>query len=67
MQNVDKYIKLIKEMYPYIKSEVIQAIQMGPPPQDHVCEPTCQDCEWYNWGLSFKERIDKGEFDEFNS
>lgn len=66
-KDLDKYIKLIKEFYPYIKQEVIQAIEMGPAPEDHKCEPTCDDCEWYNWGVSFQQRIDKGEFNEFNS
>lgn len=65
--STDKYIKLIKEFYPYVKSEVIQAIQAGPPPANHQCDPQCDDCSWYNWGMSFKQRIDQGEFDEFNS
>jgi hypothetical protein len=64
---MERYIKLIKEFYPYIKSEVIQAIEMGPPPDDHKCDPECDDCAWYKWGMSFKQRMDKGEFDEFNS
>jgi hypothetical protein len=64
---MDKYIELIKKMYPYIKAEVIEAIEMGPPSKDHSCNPTCDNCEWYNWGLSFKKRIDRGDFDEFNN
>jgi hypothetical protein len=66
-EDVDRYIELIKQFYPYIKSEIIQAIKMGPPPPDHVCDPLCEDCSWYNRGIEFKKRIDKGEFDEFNS
>jgi hypothetical protein len=66
-EDMDKYIKLIKQFYPYIKSEVIQAIEMGPPASDHVCNPLCDDCSWYNWGIEFKKRIDKGESDELNS
>lgn len=66
-KDLDKYIKLIKEFYPYIKQEVVQAIEMGPAPEDHKCDSTCQDCEWYNWGVSFQQRIDKGEFDEYKS
>lgn len=65
LQNkINEQVKLIKEIYPFIKSEILQAIKMGPPPKDHACDPACDDCEWYNWGLSFKKRIDKGEFNE---
>ena len=66
-KDTDKLIKLIKEFYPYIKREVIQAIEMGPAPEGHECDPTCQDCEWYNRALSIQNRIDQGEFDEYKS
>jgi hypothetical protein len=66
-KDADKLIKLIKEFYPYIKREVIQAIEMGPAPEGHQCHPTCQDCEWYNRALIIQKRIDQGEFNEFDS
>jgi hypothetical protein len=60
-----KYLKLLKEFYPYVAMEAHQATVLGPSNND--CDPNCPDCQWYNWGLSFKQRIEKGEFNEFNS
>lgn len=62
----NKYKNLLKEFYPHIKADVDQAILMGPSLKDHSCEPKCQDCKWYNWGLSFMAREQEGEFNEFN-
>lgn len=66
-EDILKLKNLIREFYPYIKSEVLQAIEIGPPLDNHKCDPQCDDCKWYNWGISFKQRIDKGEFNEFDS
>jgi hypothetical protein len=55
----------LKEFYPYVAMEAHQATVLGPSNND--CDPNCPDCQWYNWGLSFKQRIEKGEFNEFNS
>jgi len=59
-------IKLLKEFYPYIQTEASQAVQLGPPPEIHAnsCQNDCPDCLWYNWGLSFQQRIKNGEFNE---
>jgi hypothetical protein len=62
----NKYFQLAQEFYPYTKSDASQAILIGPSLKDHTCEPECQDCQWYNWGLSFMDRELKGEFNEFN-
>jgi hypothetical protein len=67
MNQNDRNIKLIKEFYPYALAEAEQAIELGPLSGDHVCDPECEDCEWYNWGISFMLRVQKGEFNEFNS
>jgi hypothetical protein len=67
MNQNDKNIKLIKEFYPYALAEAKQAIELGPLFDDHTCDPQCEDCEWYNWGLSFMIRKQQGEFNEFNS
>lgn len=64
---INKYFRLAKEFYPYIKSEMLSAIEMGPALKDHTCQPTCDDCQWYNWAVSFQKRIDEGEFNELNS
>jgi hypothetical protein len=60
-----KYLKLLKEFYPHVAMEAHQATVLGR--SNNNCDPSCPDCEWYNWGLSFKQRIEKGEFNEFNS
>ena len=63
---LNKYLKLAKEFYPHIKAEVNQAVLMGPSSKDHICEPKCKDCQWYNWALSLIDREQQGEFNEFN-
>jgi len=67
MNQNDKNIKLIKEFYPYVLAEAQQAVELGPLSSDHACVPQCEDCKWYDWGVSFMLRIEKGEFNEFNS
>ena len=67
MNQNDKNIKLIKEFYPYVLAEAQQAVELGPLSGGHACDPQCEDCEWYNWGLSFMIRKQQGEFNEFNS
>jgi hypothetical protein len=66
IDNNNKYKNLLKEFYPYIKSNATQAIYMGPSLKNHNCKPICKDCEWYNWALSFMDREQQGEFNEFN-
>jgi hypothetical protein len=63
-----KYIALATEFYPFVETEAAQALAMGPPIQDHdnACKSDCPDCRWYNWALSFQQRIEQGEFDEIN-
>lgn len=63
--DLNKYKKLAKEFYPYVEIESHQATVLGPTNQD--CSPNCPDCQWYNWGLKFKQRIQNGEFNEINS
>ena len=63
--DLNKYKKLAKEFYPYVEIESHQATVLGPTNQD--CSPNCPDCQWYNWGLKFKQRIQTGEFNEINS
>lgn len=65
MNQNDKNTKLIKEFYPFILTEAKQAIKLQP--HHHECNPICEDCKWYNWGVSFMSRIEQGEFNEFNS
>ena len=62
----DQMMSLLVEFYPYIKNEAYQALTLGPPDDDHFnnCQNTCPDCQWYNWGLSFQERFNQGEFNE---
>lgn len=67
LEENNKLKYLFQEFYPRIKQESEQALAMGPKPDGHHCDPECGDCEWYNWGVSFQQRIDKGEFNEFNS
>jgi hypothetical protein len=67
MNQNDRNIKLIKEFYPYVLAEAEQAIKLGALPDDHPYDPQCEDCQWYNWGISFMLRVQKGEFNEFNS
>ena len=63
--DLNKYKRLAKEFYPYVEIESHQATVLGPTNQD--CSPNCPDCQWYNWGLKFKQRIQNGEFNEINS
>jgi len=65
LNDLDKYKALAKEFYPYVAMEAHQATILGPTSND--CDPSCPDCQWYNWGLSFKERIENGEFNEILS
>lgn len=58
-----KAIKLLKEFLPKIIKEADQAAKIGEPFTDHECD-NCEDCQWYNWGLSILQRLDEGEFDE---
>ena len=67
MNQNDKNIKLIKEFYPYVLAKAQQAVELGPLSGGHACDPQCEDCEWYNWALSFMIRKQQGEFNEFNS
>lgn len=64
-----KYLKLLKEFYPFVEIEAAQAVLLGPAPEVHVnaCQNDCPDCRWYNWGLSFQKRIEQGEFNEIIS
>jgi len=66
-------LALLHEFLPLVVKEAKQAVLIGPPSSDHKCSDCpgceccyilCQDCEWYNWGLAFLARVDKGEFDE---
>lgn len=65
-EKTQKYLSLLKEFYPYVEIECSQALSMGPPPQEHIdaCHNDCPDCQWYNWALSFQQRIKQGEFNE---
>ena len=63
--DLNRYKKLAKEFYPYVQLESVQATFLGHTVND--CDPSCLDCEWYNWGMSFKERIENGEFNEIDS
>jgi hypothetical protein len=56
-------IKLLREIFPTIIKEAYQASKIGEPFTDHECN-NCEDCQWYNWGLSILQRLDEGEFDE---
>jgi len=61
-----KYFKLLKEFLPRIIKEAHQAAIIGEPYPDHTCD-NCEDCEWYDWGLSILKRLEQGEFDEIIS
>ena len=61
----NRYKKLAKEFYPYVEIEATQATTLYP--VIHDCDPSCPDCQWYNWGIKFKQRIQTGEFNEINS
>ena len=58
-----KAIALLKEFFPRIIEEAYQAERIGEPYPDHTCE-NCEDCQWYNWGLSILKRFNQGEFNE---
>lgn len=59
-------MSLLREFFPYIDKEAQIAVSIGPPPQDHldICNNTCPDCLWYDWGIDFNNRKESGEFDE---
>jgi hypothetical protein len=54
---------LVRELIPFMVSDVKCAMEMGEPPFGH--EDDCDDCQWFDRAKSWNQRIKLGEFDEF--
>lgn len=70
MQDDINYLKrLVTELLPFMLIDVKSGLRLKPKESDLKCfacrDNTCIDCQWYYQSLSWKSRIDAGEFNQF--
>ena len=64
---IEHFKNLAALMYSSFLNDIEQGLSLGSTPEGHVCQPQCEDCQWYNWAVSMKKLVDSGEFNEINS
>lgn len=52
----------VAELLPIAWQEAKSGVAMAAAPPGHVCQPSCEDCQWYDESLLLLNRIKSGEF-----
>ena len=52
----------VAELLPLALADAKSGVAMAAAPPGHVCDPGCEDCEWYDESLLLLNRIQSGEF-----
>ena len=55
---------LVSELLPYMLNDMEQGLALGPV-KYHTEDTQCPDCQWYQESILWKERLDAGEFKDY--
>lgn len=64
IREIERLQNLVAELLPFMVSDVLQGLKIGPAPLDH--NDDCDDCIWYESSRKWAKRISEGEFDDLD-
>lgn len=62
---IERLRSLISELLPYMLNDMEQGLQLGPA-EDHIEDTQCPDCQWFEDATLWKNRVNGGEFKDYN-